>query len=217
MKRVFAPGCALMIYKPDLADSVHRALIEEFGNIELVTNCCKHKPNVTSPAEIINICPGCDKRYSSDYENISTISLWEILSESNSFKFPDYHGMKMTIHDACPTREKDKVHTAIRDILSKMNIVITEPKNTRMKSTCCGDTFYGLIPVEDIKKQMIKRASEMPLDDVVVYCVSCIKSLHIGAKKPRYLVDLLFQEDTLPMTYEPDEWHKELSDYIENH
>ena len=54
----------------------------------------------------------------------------------------------------------------------------------------------------------------MPVEDVVVYCVSCIKSVFIGGKKPRYLIDLLFADETSPKTYEPDEWHKELNEYI---
>ena len=217
MKRVFAPGCALMLYKPELADRVYKILNKEFGNIELLTTCCKHEPNFDTQVEVINICPGCDKRYGNDYKNISTISLWEILADSDFFNFPDYHGKSMTILDACPTRENTQVHTAIRKILGKMSIVLNEPKNTRTKSTCCGDSFYGLIPVVDVKKMMTKRASEMPEDDVVVYCISCIKSVYIGAKRPKYLVDLLFMEETIPKTFEPEEWHKELNDYIETH
>ena len=217
MKRVFAPGCALMLYKPDLADRVYKILNQEFGDIEVLSTCCKHEPNPDTPLEVINICPGCDKRYGNDYKHISTISLWEILADSDFFHFPDYHGQKMTILDACPTRDKAKVHSAIRKIIGKMNIVLTEPKNTRTKSTCCGDSFYGLIPVDDVKKQMTKRAAEMPLDDVVVYCISCIKSVYIGSKSPRYLIDLLFDDKTVPKTFEPDEWHKELSEYIEKH
>ena len=57
----------------------------------------------------------------------------------------------------------------------------------------------------------------MPADDVVVYCVSCSKAVFVGGKSPRYLIDLLFAEETLPKTYEPDEWHDELKIYIENH
>lgn len=64
---------------------------------------------------------------------------------------------------------------------------------------------------------MIKRASEMPLENVVVYCVSYSKSLFIGGKKPRYILDLLFKEETFPKTYEPFEWHKELDEFIKNH
>jgi hypothetical protein len=98
-----------------------------------------------------------------------------------------------------------------------MNITLVEPKNTRTKSTCCGDSFYGTIPIEKVKEQMKKRTSEMPCDDVVVYCVSCVKSVFIGGKKPHYLIDLLLAEETVPKTFEPDKWHQELDIYIEEH
>ena len=121
----------------------------------------------------------------------------------------------MTILDACPTRTEPRVHTAIRTLLKKMNIALVEPEKTRTNSTCCGDSFYGSLPVEQVKVQMKKRASEMPEEDVIVYCVSCCKSMHIGGKKPRYIVDLLFGEATQPKTFEPEEWHKELDEFIE--
>jgi hypothetical protein len=98
-----------------------------------------------------------------------------------------------------------------------MNIEIMEPKNTGTKATCCGDSFYGTLPVEQVKEQMRKRAKEMPCDNVVVYCVSCIKAMHIGGKKPRYMVDLLFGEDTGADTFEPNAWHEELQKFIDEH
>ena len=64
---------------------------------------------------------------------------------------------------------------------------------------------------------MKKRASEMPDEDVVVYCVSCGKSVFIGGKTPHYLIDLLFREKTIPKTLDPDLWHKEIHDYIEDY
>jgi len=215
--RVFAPGCALMIYKPELAAKLHSVLNENLGKMDELMTCCHHNPKFTKETEVINICPGCDKRYTNDYQNSTTISLWEILAESEFFTFPDYKGKRMSIIDACPTREKEKVQNAIREIIHKMNITLVEPKHTKTKSTCCGDSFYGVISVEKVKEQMIKRTAEMPEDDVVVYCVSCIKSIYNGGKKPYYLLDLLFAEETFPKTFEPDEWHKELNDYIEAH
>ena len=64
---------------------------------------------------------------------------------------------------------------------------------------------------------MKKRTSEMPVNDVVVYCVSCTKSVFIGGKQPHYLIDLLFNESTIPKNLDPDNWHKELDVYIEKH
>jgi len=217
IKRVFAPGCALMIYKPELAEKLHLVLNEYFGEMDKLLICCHHDPHLKSKTEIINVCPGCDKRFDKDYPNSSTISLWEILAESDFFTFPDYQGKRMSIVDACPTRDKKRIHDAIRIVLNKMNIDLVEPKHTKTKSICCGDSFYGMIPTGKVMEQMIKRASEMPVDDVVVYCVSCIKSMYIGGKNPHYSIDLLFGDNTVPKTYKPDEWHKELDNYMEKH
>jgi Fe-S oxidoreductase len=217
INRMFAPGCALMLYKPEVAARIHSILNENLGKMEMLHSCCRHDPGYAKPTQVINICPGCDKRFRSDYVNCSTISLWEILAESDFFSFPDYGGQKMTIVDACPTRDQDHVHMAIREIVKKMNIDLVEPYKTMAKSTCCGDSFYGVLPVEEVKYQMVKKASEMPLDDVIVYCVSCSKAMFIGNRQPRYLVDLLFSETTIPKTFEPDEWHNELSLYIDAH
>jgi len=216
-KMVFAPGCALMLYKPELSEKLHSILNKNLGEMELLLTCCQHPPQVPPKTLVINVCPGCHKRFGNDYKNTTTISLWEVLVDSNFFSFPDYKGRRMSIIDACPTREQEQVHDAIRKILKRMHINLVEPKNTRTKSTCCGDSFYGLIPTGQVKDLMIKRTSEMPEDDVVVYCISCVKSVYIGGKKPQYLVDLLFADETVPMTFEPDDWHKELSTYIETH
>lgn len=217
MKRVFAPGCALMIYKPELGKKMLEHLNDDLGDIDEHLICCRHEPNLEDGTEIINTCSGCHKRFSELYSGISTISLWEVLVNSDSFPFPDYKGKEMTILDTCPTRNEDKIHDAIRVLLKKMNINIIEPEKTRRNGTCCGDSFYGILPVEEVKEQMKKRASEMPVEDVAVYCVSCCKSMHIGGKKPHYIIDLLFGEDTIPGVFEPDEWHGELNKFIDEH
>ena len=217
MENMFAPGCALMIYKPHLVQKLHAILNDNVVNMSILTSCCRHEPNLERKTEIINICPGCDKRFKNDYYNTTTISLWEILAESDFFPFTDYQGKTMSIIDACPTRDQTRIHNTVRKLLQKMNIDLIEPRKTKMQSTCCGDTFYGSIPTSELKNLMKKRASEMPVNDVVVYCISCSKSLFIGGKNPHYLIDLLFNEKTIAKTLEPDDWHAELDVYINTH
>jgi len=217
MKRIFAPGCASMLYKPGLAKRLHTILNENIGKMDILSTCCRKDPQFEKETEVINICPGCDKRFRQNYQNSFTKSLWEILAGSYSFPFPDYRGKRMSIIDACPTRDQERVHRAIRNLINKMNISLVEPENTRTKSTCCGDSFWGEIPNEKVKEQMVKRTLEMPCEDVVVYCVSCSKSVFIGGKTPHYMIDLLFGEETLRKTVEPEQWHKELDDYIRDH
>lgn len=217
MQQVYAAGCALMIYKPELAKKVFEFLNEGLSDIPEHLICCRHEPNLESGTQVINTCAGCDRRYRELNEGISTVSLWEILAKSKTFPLPNYNGMKMSIHDACPTRTEGRVHFAIRKLLERMNIKIIEPKNTCNKAVCCGDSFYGVLPLEQVKEQMKKRAKEMPCDHVVVYCVSCIKAIHIGGKKPRYIIDLLFGETTEIRTFEPSAWHDELQKFIDTH
>jgi len=64
---------------------------------------------------------------------------------------------------------------------------------------------------------MRAKADEMPVDEVLVYCVSCMQSLFTGGKHPRYLVDLFFAEDTVPKRIGPDQWHTELDEFIVGH
>jgi Fe-S oxidoreductase len=217
MRQVYAPGCAFKIYKPELAERVLRFLDEQMGGVPEHLVCCQHEPGLASGTRVINTCAGCDRRYRSLYEGITTVSLWEVLAESGTFPFPDYKGAEMSVHDACPTRTEERVHKAVRKLLEKMNIKVVEPQHTGTDQRCCGDSFYPSLPAEQIKEKMRERAAEMPREDVVVYCISCIKSMHIGGKKPRYIVDLLFGEDTVIGTFEPEEWHGELQKFIDQH
>lgn len=74
MESVFAPGCALLMYKPHLAEKLNTILSENLGQMDDLLTCCKHEPQVDEVTEVINICPGCDKRYSNDYTHPGT---WE--------------------------------------------------------------------------------------------------------------------------------------------
>ena len=217
MPQVFAPGCALMIYKPELAGKLLAGLNAGAERVPEHLTCCRHDPGLPAGTGIINVCAGCDRRYRELYPGISTVSLWEVLADSASFPFPDYGGAEMAILDACPTRTETRVHDAIRTLLARMNITVREPERTRTRGTCCGDSYYGTLPVAQVKEQMRKRALEMPCEDVVVYCVSCVKAMHIGGRRPRYIVDLLFGEPTGAGVFEPDEWHAQIQAFIDGH
>jgi Fe-S oxidoreductase len=217
MRKVFAPGCALVLYKPHLAHRLQDVLSEEFGRIDTHLTCCRHDPHFEAETEVINVCPGCDKRYRNDHEHTSTTSLWEILADSRSFPFPDYEGKTMTIIDACPTRDQERVQAAVRTLLHRMNISLIEPNNTGARSTCCGDGLWGEVPNKRVEAQMTRRAGEMPVDDVVVYCVSCTLAMRIGGRRPRYMVDLLLGEETTPVARDLDEWHRALDEFIAAH
>ena len=217
MTRAYAPGCALMLYRPDLAARVLEHLRADDGAVVEHLTCCRHEPYLEPGSVVVNTCAGCDRRYRELYEGVSTVSLWELLADSDTFQFPDYGGAEMSVHDACPTRGESRVHDAVRRLLERMNITVVEARATRTGAVCCGDSFFGQLPDERVKELMRRRADSMPREDVVVYCVSCVKAMHVGGKRPRYLVDLLFGEETTPGVFEPAEWHAQLDGFIESH
>ena len=216
-KYLFAPGCALFLYKPHLIEKLHAFLNSRLGTLEVFSACCHHSPAIPAGAKVITVCPGCDRRYRQNYAEPLSVSLWEILAADDGFPFPDYRGERMTIIDACPTRDQARIHDAVRALAARMNIALVEPVQTRERGTCCGDTFYGVLSTEQLVEQMKAKGAEMPLGDILVYCVSCSKSMFVAGQRPRYLVDLLFAEETVPRTFQPDEWHRELDAFMESH
>ena len=166
---------------------------------------------------IINVCAGCDQHFSTLYDGIQTISLWEVLCSTEAFPFPNYGGRDITIHDPCPVRGKPAVHRAVRELMKKMNLHVVEAERNGTNSVCCGDSFYPQCTMEEIHRVMKKRADSMPCQQVAVYCVSCIKSMCIGGKEPRYLVDLLLGEETDPQEYDTKKWHDALDAYMKTH
>lgn len=213
---VFAPGCALYLHRPDLAARIG-AWLNRSARVPEHATCCHHEPRLPAGTRVINVCPGCDRRYRELYEGVSTVSLWEVLAADPDFPLPDHGGRTMAIQDACPTRTEVRVHEAVRALLRRMNIRVEEPLHTRERSHCCGDSAYGTLPVEQVRLQMARRAAAMPCEEVVVYCVSCVKSMAIGGRTPRHLVDLLFGEPTHPGDCDPDAWHAQVQAFIDAH
>lgn len=214
---MYNPGCALMLYKKHLAINLLNYLNKGEEKITLHDICCHHNPQIEDKTCIINTCAGCDRRFSTLYENVETHSIWEEIVKRNDFDYPDHSGLVVSVHDTCSIRHKPQVHNAIRQLLEKMNIKVIEAEYSKDKSICCGDNLYPHVPVDKVYKHMRKRAQSMPCEHVVVYCVSCIKAMHNGGKKPLYIVDLLFNEATEIQESDVVKWHEQLNEYIEQH
>ncbi|HOT97084.1 MAG TPA: (Fe-S)-binding protein [bacterium] len=216
-KTFFNPGCALSLYKPDMEIRILELLNRTWQETRLHNICCRHEPQLEKGSVIVNVCAGCDRRFSTLYEGISTISVWEIIDRLDAFDFPDYCGLRLSVQDPCPVREKPQVHQAVRNLLRKMNIEVVETRFHGTRTVCCGDDLYPRFPIYKIRQQMIKRAEAMPCEEVCVYCVSCVKALHIGGRRPRHLLDLLMNESTDPQVYDTAKWHEQLQGYIDTH
>lgn len=216
MSHIFTPGCALLLYKPHLADKAQQYLNNLGYQVEISRICCRHDQKRTETTPAIVVCSGCARRFRREHELIEPTTLWQIMAADTALSLPDYQGAAMSLQDACPTKKRPEVPDAIRQLLQRMNIRLIEAEQNRAGAVCCGDSFHNQLSPTEVQEKMRQRAAAMPCDEVVVHCVSCIKSLANGAKKPRYLLDLVFNEPTIPGTVNTVAWHEELSEAIEN-
>ena len=216
-KCYFNPGCALNMYKPKSAPKIITMLTRHFGPVRYHDICCHHDPQLPHGSTIINNCAGCDRRFRSLYEGIRTISLWEVLDSIENLPLPNHAGLTVSVHDSCSFRPKPQVHAAVRSLLRKMKIEMIDSQYSGTDSICCGDNFYPRLSIEKVTELQKKRASQMPCQDVVVYCVSCMKSMAIGGKTPHHMVDLVLDERTEPQETRIDVYHEALNQYIDVH
>ena len=213
-KCYFNPGCALSLYKPEVPQLMLNLLRELFGNVKLHTTCCRHDPKLEAGATIINNCAGCDRRFRSLYAGVNTISYWEVIDDIDGLELPDHSGLTVSVHDSCGYRHKPQVHRAVRSLLRKMHIEIVEAEFSGTESVCCGDNFYGAVSNERVEQRIQMRADQFPCDNVVVYCIGCVRAMTAGGKTAHYLPDLLFSRNGEQMPDTLDEYHTKLSEYI---
>lgn len=213
MEYIYAPGCALMLYKPQLAEKLKSYIEEAYGTMDTLLTCCFKSQALQPDTCIVTPCSTCDKRYKNLYKDCSTVYFLDVLANSDTFPFPDYGGQEMSIQDTCSGRTDDLYMNAIRKLLTRMNIRLVEAERSGKRGKCCGQVFYGKLPVEQVEEKMRARAQEMPKEDVVVYCSSCIQSMSVGGKRPRFIIDLLFGEPTEVEKPDIVSWNKSLLDF----
>lgn len=216
MKYLYVPGCALMSYKPHLAEKLKELIESRYGEMDTMLECCFTKPVLEADTHIITPCVTCASKYANMYPDCHAEFFLDVLAESDDFIFPDYGGEKMSIQDTCSSRSMPKTQATIRKLLERMNITLVEPERSGLKAKCCGQTLYGKADISKVKSFMQNRAAEMPCDDVVVYCSSCIMSMTQGGKQPRYILDLIFGEKT-ELKDGIEAWNSKLVDFRRKH
>ena len=195
---LFAPGCALREYKPELINRITAFLVGKgLANGTFLT-CCKADETVQSPVTLITCCPGCEHMFRTRYPEVTTVSLWKVLLDTDS-PFPDYQHELMSIHDSCHSRSRNssEMQAAVRTLCRRMNIDLVEPAYTLDETRCCG----GCTSDSEARRAMARtRAEDFPTDNVVVYCTACTRSLSVTRVHPRHMLDLIYGERTEGLT-----------------
>ncbi len=175
------------------------ALLQTYhdGPVLLDDTCCTMAQELPAGAVVVTYCSGCDRRFR-QREDIRDITFWEAVDQMPQIPLPHYPQLQVSIHDSCAYRDQPQVHDAVRSLLKKMAITVVESPNSREKSVCCGGSRYPDLPLDEVRKMQQRRAAQMPCQDVVVTCPSCMKSMAIGGKTPHHLLHLILGKTTDP-------------------
>ena len=217
MKYIYAPGCALVSYKPHLSDKLKEFVVSQFGPADTLLTCCFDSPDLDQDVCLLTPCETCAQTYRKLYPDMKIVNLLKTIADCPDFPFPDYHGYSMSIQDTCAARSNPETLETVRTLLQKMNIQLQEPEKTGTRAKCCGQVLYGKMDISKVENFMRNRAGEMPCNDVVVYCASCIISMTVGGRQPRYLLDLLYGEETNMKGTGVCAWNEKLKEFRKNH
>ena len=215
IKYVFYPGCQLPASSPGYIEKIYRYLTDNINEgIGLMLGCCGAPADWSGQNELMKetaalikdawielgkptfilTCSSCMSNFKKYMEEISFISLWEVIDEHKLPKMPFSQPIKLNIHDPCTSRNT-KMQDSIRNVVSKINCQVHELKYSKELTKCCG--YGGLVyfanreQSNDFINDRINESNE----DLLVYCTMCKDLFTSRGKRTFHMLDLLFSDD----------------------
>ncbi len=214
---VFFPGCGLPGTRPEATLRLFRELQQSIAHLGIVLDCCTKPSHDLGRQDyfhatfgemvdylrrhgiqhIVVACPNCYKIFQEYGKELVVSTAYQFLAAAGHGASQNFQGWQVTVHDPCALRAEPGVQRAVRDVLHKLGVQITEMEHTGCKTLCCGEGgMVGCVKPELAKKWAALRKEESAGLPMVTYCVGCTQSL--GRVSPTlHIVDLLYQAKTL--------------------
>ena len=218
---VFFPGCQLTGISPHLVEESYKFLQENFAHsVALYTHCCgapahwagqkelfknlretiKEAWNNFGQATFIVTCPTCIKMFQEFLPEIKTLSLWEILLNTD-IAHALINKKEYILHDSCSARHNLPLQKDIRKIADKYSLTFHEPELSKSLTQCCG--FGGLL--DNVNPNLAKKAAKERIDtlqavkdttSIVTYCAMCKNMFAKTGVKAVHFLEILFPNAT---------------------
>ncbi len=212
---IFFPGCTLPGTRPETTWQLFRHLQRSIPNLGIVLDCCTKPSHDLGRQEhfeamfgemhgylagqgirrVLVACPNCHKMFKQYGENLAVQTVYEHLV---GHPLPD--GARVsgrpsghwTVHDPCPLRTESGPQEAVRALLGRMGIGLTEMKHSRQRTLCCGEGgSVGFVRSDLAKGWGLRRKEEARGRRVVTYCAGCTGFLS-RITPTVHITDLLF-------------------------
>ncbi|MFA4920020.1 MAG: VTT domain-containing protein [Thermodesulfovibrionales bacterium] len=211
---VFFPGCTLPGTHPDKVIKLYEHMKKTIPSLGIVLDCCT-KPShdlgrdnyfnsmfkemkdfltVNGIQNILVACPNCYKVFRKYGGKLSVKTVYEFIAENGLPDTGKAEGV-IAIHDPCALRFEESVHSAIRNIATKKNLIIEEMPHARGKTLCCGEGgSVGFLSPDLAGNWGLLRKKETNGNRILTYCAGCANYLN-SITPTSHIVDLIFEPE----------------------
>jgi uncharacterized membrane protein YdjX (TVP38/TMEM64 family)/Fe-S oxidoreductase len=212
---IFFPGCALTGNNPQQTWNLYRHLQQQIPNLGLVLDCCT-KPShdlgdqqrfankfnqlcstlyTGGVRQILTACPNCYTVFKTYAPQFKLLSVFQQLDQSGAPQSGSIQGA-VTVHDPCVHRFEPEIHQAVRSLINKSGLTVTEMTNKGRNTFCCGEGGCVMATKPKLAHNWRqKRALQSKQHIIVTYCAGCVEFLAPVAPTV-HLLDLLFDPTT---------------------
>ncbi len=210
---VFFPGCQLSASSPGQVFQLYEHLRQHLeGGVGLILGCCG------APAEwagrkktfddtigqvraqweelgsppVITACSSCYRMFKDHAPAMPVESLWTVLDQVGlpPSAAPGSAAL-VAIHDPCTTRYEDDLQDAVRRLLGKLGVRVSELKDNRRLTTCCGYGGHMAFANPEVADKVVHRRIHDGEADYVTYCAMCRDNFAARGKRTFHLLDLI--------------------------
>ena len=169
----------------------------------------------TADDKVYSLCHNCNNIIEEMHPGVKVHSLWELLDRDDTFPFPDYQGLTVTVQDCWRSRDRADEQKAVRSLLRKMNVSYVEAANHHEDTDFCGVSLLRPQPprnpklapkhyvdgaegkflphTEEEQKQIMEEyCRQYTTDKVVCYCHYCLEGLRMGDANAMHIAEMMF-------------------------
>lgn len=188
MSYIYYPGCQYSQYSPETTEKIKQYLGNRFGMES--TGCCRvNHARLNAGDTAVCVCPTCSFVLEESAPQAKVKSLWEVLAEDEQFPWPDYGNRPITVQDCMDMRGNEPLKQAVRDILKRMNLQVTELAMEQQAFDFCRPR------TDEALEQTKVHCQNYETDMVVCYCTGCHKGLKAADIHGVHLLNLIMQTD----------------------
>jgi Fe-S oxidoreductase len=146
--------------------------------------------------KIVTGCPHCFNTLKNEYpslgghyEVLHHSELLQQLIDTNRLKIEggSFKGKKITYHDPCYLGRANDIYEAPRQVIMRLDSLMTEMKRSRANGLCCGAGGAQMFKEpekgeKDVNMERTEEALEIKPDYIAVSCPFCMTMLSDGVK-----------------------------------